>query len=170
MLFQIRVYLLWLIVFFEYKNNFFVATNNVSALLHFIQFFAVSENGSTDWSWICWQYIACGFGIDWGLISAKRCQIDWLSQWIAAANDSHRAEEIKESAFFLTSRRIAKCLIYEPLKEKSIFSTFHWLSARKKLYYVSSRIITNKTISQLENPALPEPKWNKQHFIETRIS
>ena len=40
---QIHVYLCCgFIVFFEYKNN--------SALLHFNQFFAVSENGSTDWS------------------------------------------------------------------------------------------------------------------------
>ena len=93
--------LVWFLSFFSYtKTTFLLQKNNESTLLHFDQFFAVFENGSTDWSWICWKYIACGFGIDWGLISAKRCQIDWLSRWIAAANDSHRAEEIKESIFF----------------------------------------------------------------------
>ena len=124
--------LVWFLSFFSYtKTTFLLQKNNESTLLHFDQFFAVFENGSTDWSWICWKYIACGFGIDWGLISAKRCQIDWLSRWIAAANDSHRAEEIKESVFFLTSRRIAKCLIYEPLIEKSIFQLFTGLVLEK---------------------------------------
>ena len=78
-----------------------------------------AENIYCVWVWYRFRPHICEKVPD-RLIIAMDCSSKWKS--------SGRGDQ----SFFLTSRRIAKCLIYEPLKEKSIFSTFHWLSARKK--------------------------------------